>query len=103
MLQLQRSPEQQAALNQLLDNQQNPKSTDYHRWLTAAEFGQAYGVAPQDLATIAGWLQSHGLTVNSVYPNGLLIDFSATAGQIREAFHTEIHALDVNGVAHIAI
>lgn len=102
MLQLQRSPEQQAALNQLLDNQQNPKSADYHRWLSAAEFGRAYGVAPQDLSTITSWLQSHGLTVNSVYPNGLIIDFSATAGQIREAFHTEIHALDVNGVAHIA-
>ncbi len=34
--------------------------------------------------------------------NGLLIDFSGTAGQVREAFHTEIHQLDVKGVQHIA-
>jgi len=102
LLQLQRSPEQQRAVDELMDNLHNPKSPDYHRWLTAAEFGLRCGLAPQDLSTIAGWLQSHGFTVNSVYTNGLLIDFSGTAGQIHQAFHTEIHALSVNGVPHIA-
>ena len=102
LLQLQRSPEQEAAVNQLLDNLHNPKSPSYHQWLTAAEFGQQYGLAQQDLTTITSWLQSHGFRVNSVYTNGLLIDFSGTAGQVRSAFHTEIHALDVNGVPHIA-
>ncbi len=102
LLQLQRSPEQQAALDQFTENLHNPKSPDFHHWLTAAEFGQRYGLAPQDLSTITGWLQSHGFTVNSVYTNGLLMDFSGTAGQIRQAFHTEIHSLNVNGVPHIA-
>lgn len=102
LLQLQRSPERQKAVDELTDNLHNPKSPDYHRWLTAAEFGQRYGVAPQDLSTITTWLQSHGFTVNSVYTSGLLIDFSGTAGQIRQALHTEIHALNVNGVPHIA-
>ena len=32
----------------------------------------------------------------------MLIDFSGTAGQVKGAFRTEIHKLDVNGVAHIA-
>ena len=32
----------------------------------------------------------------------MVIDFSGTAGQIREAFHTEIHYLDVSGVQHFA-
>ena len=32
----------------------------------------------------------------------MLIDFSGTAGQVREAFHTEIHNLDVSGERHIA-
>ena len=32
----------------------------------------------------------------------MVIDFSGTAGQVREAFHTEIHHLDVNGIKHIA-
>jgi subtilase family serine protease len=36
------------------------------------------------------------------YTNNVLIDFSGTAGQVREAFHTEIHNLNVKGVKHIA-
>ncbi len=102
LLQLQRSPEQQAAVDALIDDLHNPKSPSYHHWLTAAEFGQQYGLAAQDLTTITAWLQSHGFSVNSVYTNGMIIDFSGTAGQIRQAFHTEIHALSVNGVPHIA-
>jgi len=34
--------------------------------------------------------------------SGMIIDFSGTAGLVKAAFHTEIHRLDVNGVAHIA-
>ncbi|HEY1757355.1 MAG TPA: S53 family peptidase [Bryobacteraceae bacterium] len=102
MLQLQRSPDQQRALDQFTEDLHNPKSPSYHQWLTAAEIGKQFGLAPQDLSTISSWLQSHGFTVNSVYSNGLLIDFSGTAGQIRQTFHTEIHSLDVNGVRHIA-
>ena len=63
------------------------------------QFGQSFGVAQQDLDAITQWLQSHGFTVNSIYPSRMLIDFSGTAGQIREAFHTEIHNLDVNGIS----
>ena len=32
----------------------------------------------------------------------MVIDFSGTAGQVREAFSTEIHYLEVNGAQHIA-
>ena len=52
--------------------------------------------------SVTGWLESHGIVVNSVYPNGVLIDFSGSAGQIASAFHTEIHNLSVGGVRHIA-
>jgi subtilase family serine protease len=100
-LQLRRSPEQEQALEKYLDELQDPKSPNYHHWLTAQEFAARYGLAQGDLAKITGWLQSHGFTVNLVYPNNV-IDFSGTAGQVREAFHTEIHNLEVNGEKHIA-
>lgn len=32
----------------------------------------------------------------------MVIDFSGTAGQVRQAFQTEIHQLNVKGVSHIA-
>ncbi len=40
--------------------------------------------------------------MNTVYPSGMLIDFSGTAGQVQAAFRTEIHRLSVNGQDHIA-
>ena len=102
MLQLRRAPEQEQALEKYLDELADPKSPNYHHWLTAQEFGQRYGLADQDLAKITNWLKSHYFTVNRVYPNGMTIDFSGTAGMVREAFHTEIHNLEVKGAAHIA-
>ncbi len=89
-------------MEKFLGQLEDPQSPNYHHWLTAVEFGEKYGLAGQDLTKITGWLQSHGLTVNSISPNGMVIDFSGNAGQVREAFHTEIHNLMVNGAAHIA-
>jgi subtilase family serine protease len=102
MLQLRRSPQQEEALKVYLDQLQDPASPYFHHWLSAQQIGQRYGVAPADIKAITGWLRSHGFTVNSVYPNKLVIDFSGTAGQVREAFHTEIHNLQVGTEKHIA-
>ena len=101
LLQLQRSPLQEQAAAAYVASLYDPASPNYHQWLTASEFGASFGVNPSDLAQIVSWLTSHGFTVNQVYPNGMLIDFSGTAGQIRAAFKTEIHDLSVNGAAHI--
>jgi subtilase family serine protease len=102
LLQLQRPPEQEQALKEFIDQLHNPASPNFHRWLSAQEFGEKFGPAPEDLNTITTWLQSHGFQVNMVYPSGMLIDFSGSAGQVREAFRTEIHNLEVRGVKHIA-
>lgn len=102
LLQLQRSSEREQALKNFIDQQHDSASPDFHKWLTAAEFGQMYGPAPQDIETVSGWLRSNGFTVNTVYPSGTSIDFSGTAGQVSAAFHTEIHRLSVGGEDHIA-
>lgn len=90
LLQMQRPAEQEAALRQLIDSLHNPKSPNYHHWLTAAEFGQSFGPAREDVTAVTDWLRSHGFQINVIYPNRMLIDFSGTAGQVRSAFHTAI-------------
>ena len=40
--------------------------------------------------------------VNVVYPSRMAIDSSGTAEAVRAAFHTEIHAFDVDGERHFA-
>ncbi len=102
LLQLRRSPEQEQALQHFVDDLHRPGSPNFHRWITAQEFGARFGLAQQDLDTITRWLGSHGFQVNVVYPNGMVVDFSGTAGQVREAFKTEIHHLEVKGEKHLA-
>jgi len=97
------APETEARLEKLIDAMHRQDSSEFHRWLTAQQFGERFGAALQDRETIKRWLESHGFSVNRVYENGLIIDIAGTAGQIREAFHTEIHDLVLsNGEKHIA-
>jgi hypothetical protein len=102
MLQLRRPAAQEQALATLIDQLHDPKSPNYHHWLTANQIGAQFGPAASDIATVTNWLTQHGFAVNTVYPNGMAIEFSGTAGQVRSAFHTEIHYLSVNGATHFA-
>jgi subtilase family serine protease len=102
MLQLKRSPAQEQAAAQFIDDLHNPQSPNFHKWLTAEQFGKNFGLADVDLETITAWLQSHGFVVNLVSPSGMTVDFSGSAAQVSRAFHTSIHNLNVNGVHHIA-
>jgi hypothetical protein len=102
LLQLRRAPELEREFDAYIDSLTDKSSPNFRHWMTAGEQGEKYGLAQQDIDTITGWLESHGFTVGYVYPNRMVIDFSGTAGEIREAFHTEIHQLDVKGKQHFA-
>jgi len=101
-LQMKRSPEREAALKQYIDELNDPKSSEFHQWLTPSQFAEHYGVDVQDVATVKTWLKSQGFTVHGSTQSGLLIDFSGTAGQVRTAFHTELHHYNVGGKTHLA-
>ena len=102
MLQLKRPPELEQEFEQYIDSLTDKSSPNFHHWMMADEQGEKYGLAQEDLDAITGWLESHGFTVDRVYPNRMVIAFSGTAGEILEAFHTEIHYLDVKGESHFA-
>ncbi|SPF33820.1 NHL repeat containing protein (modular protein) [Candidatus Sulfopaludibacter sp. SbA4] len=101
-LQLKRSPEQDRAAEQFVESLTDKNSPNFHKWITAAEYGQRFGAASEDIAAVTRWLGSHGFTVNGVPANNMVIDFSGNAGQVREALHTEIHNLEVAGKRYFA-
>jgi subtilase family serine protease len=102
LLVLSPSPEQQAALDALVEAQQDPNSPYYHAWLTPAEFGAQFGADETQLALVTAWLTAHGFTVDEIPTGRRLVVFSGTAGQVLNAFHTEMHYYRVNGAMHIA-
>ena len=101
LLQLRRPPEQEQALRQFISELHAKGSANFHRWTNAKKFGETYGPPTRELDDVTSWLESYGFKVNTVYPSRLVIDFSGTAGQVRKAFATEIHNLDVKGEKHI--
>lgn len=101
LLVLKRSAGQESALRKLLDDQQDKHSPHYHQWLTPEQFGKQFGPTDADIQTVTAWLQSHGFTVGSTKGRSVL-EFSGSASQVKEAFHTSIHKYAVNGEEHWA-
>jgi pseudomonalisin len=102
VLTLQPDAGQQAALAQLIDEQNNPESPYYHQWLTPGEFSRRFGVSEEDAAKTTAWLESHGFAIEEVAPGSLSITFSGTAVQVESAFHTQIHTYQIGAEVHHA-
>src|SRR6266478_5018811 len=100
LLLLQRSPEQQAALSALMEEQLTKGSPNYHKWLTPEDFGKQFGPADADIQAVTDWLTSHGFQVSKVSKGRTVIEFSGNAGLVRSAFATEIHKFLVAGKEH---
>jgi hypothetical protein len=92
--------EKQEELDRLVREIEDPTAPEYHKWITSEEFRQKFSVAPEDVETISTWLSSKGFKINAI--GATLIDFTGTAAQVRNAFKTDIHYLNVRGVRHIA-
>jgi pro-kumamolisin-like protein len=102
LLLLQRSPEQEAALRQLMDEQLMKDSPNFHAWLTPEQFGKQFGPADADIQTVTNWLANHGFQVSKVTKGRIAIEFSGTAAQVQSAFGAEIHKFNVKGEDHFA-
>jgi uncharacterized protein (TIGR03437 family) len=99
---LKRSAAQQAGLRQLLNDQQNPASPDYHRWLTPEQFADRFSPSAADVARAARWLASQGFAIGNAARSRGWITFSGTAHQAETAFQTEIHRYSLRGKSHFA-
>lgn len=97
LVMLQRPPEREAARQRFLRDVHTPGSAMFHQWLSSKEYGRQFGARDEDVQTVAAWLQAHGFSVARVTRSKAIIEFSGTAGQVREALHTEIHEYAANG------
>src|SRR5262249_41270531 len=57
------SANQQAELDGLLADQQNPSSPHFREWLTPEQFADRFGVSASDESKVVAWLNSQGFQV----------------------------------------
>ncbi len=96
------SPSQQAALERLLAEQQDPASPNYHNWLTPEQFADRFGMSRHDAAEISEWLRSEGFTILQVARARNWVAFSGTVAQVQDALHTQIRHYILAGEQHYA-
>jgi len=101
-LHLKPTPAQQSALDELLIQLQTPSSGKYRNWLTPEQYADQFGASPADIAQIAGWLESQGLTVIGTARGRNFVVFKGTAARVEAALHVEIHNFLVDGEMHFA-
>ncbi|MGC2193556.1 MAG: S53 family peptidase [Terriglobales bacterium] len=97
-----RTAAQEAAVEKLLADQQNPSSPSYHKWLTPEQYADRFGLSQADLDKVVAWLQAEGFTVNRVARGRTQVWFTGSVTQIEAAFRTEMHRYRVKGETHFA-
>src|SRR5580692_3087709 len=63
---LKSSASQQSDLEQTLQQQQDPSSSNFHKWLTPEQYADRFGVSANDLARVTDWLKSQGFTIANI-------------------------------------
>ena len=96
------APEQQAALEKLLAEQQEPDSPNYRKWLTPEQYAARFGMSDGDLAKVSSWLKSQGLTVDGFSRARTRVFFSGSAAHVENVFRTELHNYQVDGETRFA-
>src|SRR5215470_13109492 len=97
-----RSSAQWEALQKLLEEQQDPRSPSYHKWLTPEEFARQFGLTSSDTAKITAWLESEGFVVDDVARSRSQVSVTGSVARIESVFGTEIHQYMINGQKHFA-
>lgn len=83
-------PRNAAALAAYASAVSNAGSTEYHHYLSVAEFARRFGPTARQLATVRAGLRSHGLAVGATSANRLSITARASAQVTADAFGTAI-------------
>ena len=103
LLVLKRESAAESALQELLARQQDKSSSAFHAWLSPEQFADRFDFKNRTCKRLTAWLQSiTRFRVNRIARGGMGIEFSGTATQVKEAFHTPIHSYTVGAINHYA-
>ena len=86
------------ALQNFVTSTVTPGNSNYHRFLTVAQFRARFAPSDTTIAGLESYLHSFGISVNKIYANHLDITVSGTVGAFNAAFGTQIHNYSRNGV-----
>ena len=81
----------QEALESLIKNLYDPKSSQYRRYLSPQLFTSMFGPTNEDYQKLIDFAKTNGMSITKTSPNQTLLDVTVTAADIRRVFHTRLH------------
>lgn len=75
------------ALTNCLEQLYEPKSPQYHHYLTVEQFTEAYGPTKGDYQAVVEFVKANGLTVTATHPNRMMVSVSGSVADIETALH----------------
>jgi subtilase family serine protease len=79
-----------ADLDQLIADQINPASPQYHQWITADEFTRRFGVSTADFAAVKDWLTASGFQILGGSPEEGYLRFAIDTASAERVFNTQL-------------
>jgi subtilase family serine protease len=87
-------------LEALVKAQSDPTSSQYHKWLTPAQFGAQFGPSKATLASVASYLTSRGFSVKKIDTRSIRV--AGTTDQVSKNFGVHlVTARSDEGTTHI--
>jgi len=80
----------QAELDDLLQQLYDPQSPGYHQYLSVEQFASRFGPAESDYAAVQSFARANGLAIIDTAANRMVVDVEAPAATIESAFHVSL-------------
>jgi uncharacterized repeat protein (TIGR01451 family) len=81
----------QGELDGFLQQLYDPANTNFHKFLTPAEFTARFGPTEADYAAVRNFAETNGFTVTGTHPNRVVLDVTARVADIERAFGVKLH------------
>ncbi|HEV2437434.1 MAG TPA: S53 family serine peptidase [Verrucomicrobiae bacterium] len=81
----------QAELAELLRRIYDPRSTNFHQFLTPGEFTAGFGPTAPEYQAVIKFAEANGLTVSATNGNRVVLDVEGNVSNVERAFHITLH------------
>jgi hypothetical protein len=79
-----------AGLAALLQHLYDPRSPDFHRFLTPSQFSARFGPTAKDYESVVSWAKSNGLHVIAKRDSRMLLDLQGGVPEVEKAFRVSM-------------
>jgi len=80
----------QAELTRLLHDLYDPRSPNFHKYMSVSGFTERFGATAGDYNTVVAWAKANGFTVTATTPNRRLVAVEGSVDTVNRAFHVKV-------------